>query len=535
MSFDADRVARQFWAFTLSAMLIGTMSFLGGLAIIWLPLRRWLQPLHAGAMAPNAGDAALAQEVDPATIAAAPQEFRRTLEALSMTAARLRAELNEREAVLQRLRSIFATLEPGVQVPGDSAGLGELVSSLSNLVQEREAIRRELARAVEDSDAANRAKSAFLATMSHELRTPLNGILGMAQLLHLGEVDDATRREYSGVIHASGITLLGLLNDILDLSKIESGKAELAEAEFSPAALLAEAATVFAASAASKGVALRVAPLSMRHATYWGDAARLRQMLSNLASNAIKFTAKGSVTLACAELPAGWMEFSVTDTGCGIAPEQVVRLFQRFSQLDDSLARRAGGSGLGLSIVKGFAELMGGEAGVTSRTGEGSRFWFRVPAHLPPATRSVPAPALAPALEERIVSRLRGRVLVVDDSSANRIVANRLLERLGLAIESVGSGAEAVAGALADPPPDLILMDLQMPGMDGTEATVAIRREELARGRRRTPIVALTAAAYASDEKRCRAAGMDGHISKPILLRTLSQELAKWLPTDGAL
>ena len=538
LSFDANRVAGELWAFALSALMIGCASFLGGLAIIWYPLRAWLEPLQQPGSAPGETPDAIPRTLDPALIAAAPQEFRHTLEALSATASRLRAELAEREEVLRNLRAILVTLQPAASPTPDTADLGEMVSSLSRLVQERESMRGELARAVEASDAANLAKSAFLATMSHELRTPLNGILGMAQLLHLGQVDDATRKEYSGVIHSSGVALLGLLNDILDLSKIESEKVELADDEFSPVALLAATATAFSAASAAKGIALTVAPLTLGRATCMGDIARLRQMLSNLVNNAIKFTDHGSVSLACREVKAAggaMIEFSVTDTGCGIPEAQLGRLFQRFSQLDDSSTRRTGGSGLGLSIVKGLAELMGGATGVVSHPGAGSRFWFQVPDRAPSAPHSAPlGPPIAPGLEEDLPARLRGRVLLADDALANRLVAERLLERLGLEVTCVSNGREAVAAANGEPPPDLVLMDLQMPEMDGIEATLSIRAHEAASGQRRVPIVALTAAAYASDEERCLAAGMDGHVSKPILLRPLAEVLARWLPASAA-
>ncbi len=537
MTFDADRIAQEFWTFTLSAALIGSASFLGGLVSIWFPLRRWLAPLQqtpGPRSVMPAGSPPSA--VDPTLIATAPQEFRGTLEALAATTDRLRAELAEREKVLAGLQGIFASLQhPGGPMV-DTSDLGELATTLSRLVQEREAMRGELAAAVGAAESANRAKSAFLATMSHELRTPLNGILGMAQLLHLGVADDATRREYSAVIHTSGTTLLGLLNDILDLSKVEAGKMEFADGEFSPASLLADTATMFGAVAAGRDIELRVAPLTLRHSAYRGDAARLRQMLANLASNAFKFTEHGSVTLACTELRSGdgeVLEFSVVDTGQGIPADKLKLLFQRFSQVGDANSRPVGGTGLGLSIVKGFAELMGGGTGVESHPGAGSRFWFRIPAQVTASShRGVAARAPETGLERDVPERFHGRVLVADDSPTNLMVVERLLQRLGVDAVSVANGREAVEAALTGTEPcfDLVLMDVQMPEMDGVVAARAIRGHEAATGRRRTPIVALTAAAYASDKERCIEAGMDGHVTKPILLRPLAAELVKWLP-----
>jgi len=393
----------------------------------------------------------------------------------------------------------------------------------------------ELMRAKEAAEAANIAKSRFLAVMSHEIRTPLNGVLGMAQLLLAPAVSDSERKEYARTILNSGQTLLTLLNDILDLSKVESGKLELESGVIDPTQILQEAETLFSGSAQEKALHLASScqvPAQMR---YRGDPYRLRQMLSNLVSNAIKFTQQGWITLDVREIErdasSAMLEFSVTDTGIGIPADKLDLLFRPFSQVDDSSTRNQSGTGLGLSIVASLARLMNGSAGVESRLGKGSRFWFRIRADLqadtnesrcsPRAAETDKAPSSVPATGKRI--------LVVEDNPTNRLVVTKLLESQGFTSFSAEDGQQGVDMLVSGLEVDLVLMDLQMPVLDGYLATARIREREQALGCRRLPIIALTADAFPEDRQHCLDAGMDDYLAKPIVARDLFAVIERWL------
>ncbi len=386
---------------------------------------------------------------------------------------------------------------------------------------------RALSQATLAAEAASRAKGRFLAMMSHEIRTPLNGILGMAQLLQFPEATEGDRREYVATILESGGLLLGLLNDALDFSKIEADRLELKPTTVEPPQVLASTLALFGEQAQTGRVRVTSAwagPVGQR---YLADEGRLRQMLSNLVSNALKFTREGAVRVEATEVTrdasGATLEFSVADTGIGIAPEQLPLLFQPFSQLDASNTRAYGGTGLGLSIVRRLAESMGGTAGVTSAPGKGSRFWFRVRAR-----PIAPEPA-APARRAPTSRPPTGRVLVVEDNEANREVAEALLRHLGVEARSVEGGAQAVALVTGGWTPDLVLMDCHMPVLDGFAATAQLRAWERATGRPRLPIVALTASATEEDREACAAAGMDDFLPKPVNVEALDATLRKWL------
>jgi PAS domain S-box-containing protein len=384
-------------------------------------------------------------------------------------------------------------------------------------------LNKTLKRARDEANAANAAKSAFLATMSHEIRTPLNGVLGMAQAMERDDLPPV-QRERLAVIRQSGEALLTLLNDLLDLSRIEAGRLELEDGVFDVIQLVEGVRSTFAALAAEKGLVFRI-DVSPEAAGLWrGDGARVRQILFNLASNAVKFTARGSVQVK-AGVRGDRLVIEVVDTGPGIPADRLDQLFEKFVQADASTTRRFGGSGLGLSICRDLAHLMGGEVDVHSVVGKGSTFTVR----LPLARAAQPQ---APNGGRRSKGRLRAegalRVLAVDDNAMNQLVLRTLLEQVGVEVHVVSDGAQAVEAWSTDQW-SAILMDVQMPVMDGPTAARLIRSREAAEGRPRTPIIALTANAMAHHEAEYLAAGMDALAPKPIELERLLDTLERVL------
>ena len=415
-----------------------------------------------------------------------------------------------------------------------------MVGMFSDITARKES-EAQLIAARDQAEAANRAKSRFLATMSHEIRTPMNGILGMAQLLLMPNLQESVRNDYARTILSSGQTLLSLLNDILDLSKIEAGKLQLESTVFDPEALIHESGSLFGGAAMAKGLQFDYQWLGAAGQRYLADAHRLRQMLGNLVGNALKFTAQGKLYVAASEIKRNGeesvLEFAVSDTGIGIPADKLDLLFKPFSQADSSTTREFGGSGLGLSIVRSLAMAMGGEVGVSSVPGSGSRFWFQVPVrNLAQAQESRRSERESDQAEP--ASLLQGHVLVVEDNLINCMVIESLLRRLGLTVSVVHDGQQALAAITERPgalvmPPRLVLMDLQMPVLDGYMATQQIRQWESAQQCTRLPIIALTADAFEEDRLHCLAAGMDDFLTKPIAFDALKLALAKWLPAES--
>ena len=387
-----------------------------------------------------------------------------------------------------------------------------------------EKARRRAAEGEQAAEAANLAKSQFLATMSHEIRTPLNGVLGMAQAIAGDELSER-QRERLDIVRQSGESLLAILNDILDLSKIEAGKLELEAAEFSLSEVARGAHAAFTGLANKKGLSFCL-EMQGDCGTFRGDPVRLRQIMYNLISNALKFTDAGEVRVALS-WQQGVLSLIVADTGVGIAPEAVGRLFNNFAQADASTTRRFGGTGLGLAICRHLAEAMNGSICVESQIGQGSRFIVSLPLEqisgAPATVVHTKAPADPSAAFEKPV-----RVLAAEDNSVNQLVLKTLLHQAGIQPVVVDNGAAAVE-AWERQEWDVILMDVQMPQMDGPTATRRIRELERQRGGRRTPILALTANAMPDQVAQYLAAGMDGHVAKPIEISNLFTSLERVL------
>jgi signal transduction histidine kinase/ActR/RegA family two-component response regulator len=425
----------------------------------------------------------------------------------------------------------FVKLDP---LDADDDVFLRLTTSFNHLLTQIDANHQELCETLEDlmeaRDAANMAsiaKSQFLANMSHEIRTPLNGVLAMAEVMSRGDLSDA-QRERLTVVKESGEQLLAVLNDVLDLSKIEAGKLELSEQDFELERLTQTTADAFRALAASKGLALSATVTPEAMGEWRGDRDRLRQILANLLSNAVKFTARGKVAAVVEAAPVGGLRIVVSDTGIGIPAAKIPALFDRFTQADSSTTRQFGGSGLGLAICRELAQLMGGQISVSSEEGKGSTFIVDLPLR-----RATGHEVEAPSPAGLDAGRGSLRVLAAEDNIVNQKVLKAIVEPMDVDLTMVGDGEAAVAawrsGAF-----DIILMDIQMPGMDGIAAAREIRAAERTEQRSRTPILALTANALVHQVEEYLAAGMDGHVAKPIEIAKLYDAMGRALSEPAA-
>ncbi|VAW60567.1 hypothetical protein MNBD_GAMMA11-507 [hydrothermal vent metagenome] len=404
----------------------------------------------------------------------------------------------------------------------------DLNEELAAEIEQRKSIEVELLKARKVAESVSKAKSEFLANMSHEIRTPMNGILGTLQLLQDSDMD-TEQSEYVGIAYNSGEALLSILNDILDFSKIEAGKLELEFVPFDIKNLMKELMVLLKQKADEKNVELKTEIDKELPEAIKGDSVRIRQILANLMTNAIKFTEKGAVTIKISVLEkiekTVRLRIEVNDTGIGIPDAAQKKLFNSFTQADGTTTRKYGGTGLGLAIVRQLVTMMRGRLGVNSEEGKGSSFWVEINFEIPAREK------LESGQESQAVVNdvLQGHILLVEDNPVNQVVAKKMLEKAGLSYEVANNGEEAVDRLKQSHTFNLVLMDCQMPVMDGYAATEALRAQEKETGQERLPVVAMTANAMEGDKEKCLSAGMDDYVAKPVNQQVLKETLGRWL------
>jgi two-component system, sensor histidine kinase len=428
------------------------------------------------------------------------------------------------EAVVRTVGGAAVWSELWIEAVRDSAGKVVGLIGARQDVSRRKAVELELMEQSRRAEAASHAKGEFLANMSHEIRTPLNGMLTMAQVMAHGDLSPE-QRDLLCIVRQSGQDLLHLLNDILDFSKIEAGKLELEETEFDPEKVLESTLAGFAALAEKKDLQLWLDVAPSARGLRRGDPARLRQIISNFVSNALKFTDKGGVRIVIegfGDRGRDGLQLAVKDSGLGIPADKMQLLFRKFSQVDASTTRRYGGTGLGLAICQELAHLMNGRVWAESVEGEGSTFYAKL--RLPYLRDIVVEVSGHGEMDDFGAAPQTLKLLAAEDNPTNQVVLSTVMQVFGFDLTLVGDGAKAVE-AWRREPFDVILMDVQMPVMDGVQATRAIRAEEAARGLRRTPIIALSANAFHHQISEYLSAGMDTHVAKPIELSALQAAL----------
>lgn len=412
--------------------------------------------------------------------------------------------------------------KPQRPIPEEIA-MVEFLSRTAGIIIERQRTTERMNAVVEDARKASLAKSEFLANMSHEIRTPMNAVIGITDILMHNSSPDEKNRLFLSTLRNSANQLMTLINDMLEFSRIEAGRIDLQHQWFDPRDLVRDCLSVISVEARRKGLSLISHEEMPEAIEALGDEQRVRQIVLNLLSNAVKFTEKGRVSVQCrcrtADDGHTWLEISVRDTGIGMSPETLGVIFEKFTQADNSIARRFGGTGLGLAISRSLAQLMGGAINVSSTPGQGSEFTLSIP--IETRERRETAETTESTTEERSA---HGRILLVEDNPANVMVATAALNRLGFTCETAMSGSEALQKRFAGKY-SALLMDIQMPEMDGYETTRRIRAQEKEQGIARVPIVAMTAHAFSDHRARCLAAGMDEYISKPFKPEDLKEKI----------